>query len=393
MTLASASGVERQLACPGSGHLPQADYRTPDAESGNARHEDAEIAALIGDLDGLPWQVRKLLEPGDVLAAECALAYDVSDDTARALGHIKWRDYRDLKPFEIPMTLDLVVYGERRILYVDYKGYEPVAPAAENAQLLTGALALARASGRDEIDVAIVYLGASWRPADVATLSVFDLDVHAARLRDMVTSQDRTLNVGPWCKYCHAFVAVDGQIQCPEQRALAKQAEGGELAMRVETMIPFSRDEDALAAFEMRDRIKLLLQRIDAALYARAAERPIPLGGGRMFGRHTRPGKREYDGRKVHAAVAKRFGRDVADKVVEMESTQVRFREVIQPLVKRGKYETTRKEVFNEVEALGGLTRKTLTSVVEYDTGPRLVTDEPEAKALPAQVPEDQLPF
>lgn len=393
MTLVSASGVERQLACPGSGHLPQADYRTPDAEAGNARHEDAEIAALIGDLDGLPWQVRKLLEPGDVFAAECALAYDVSDDTARALGHIKWRDYQGLGPFEIPMTLDLVIYGERRILYVDYKGYEDATTAAHNAQLLTGALAIARDTGRYEIMVAIVYLGAAWRPADVATLSVFDLDIHAARLRDMVSSQDRTLNVGPWCKYCHAFVAVDGQILCPEQRALAKQAEGGELAVRIEAMIPFERDEDARAAFEMRDRIALLLKRVDAALYARAAARPIPLGKDRMFGRHTRLGKREYDGRKVHEVVAKRFGRDVADRVVEMESTQVRFKEVVQPIVKRGKYETTRKEVFDEVEALGGLTRKTLTSVIEYDAGPHLVTDESEAKTLPVQIPEDQLPF
>lgn len=376
----SASSVERQLNCPGSAHLPQHEYRSDDADAGTERHEDAEVSALLGGIDEMPWQVRNLLQPGDVFATECAMAYDVSDDTARALGHIKWRDYKDLRPFEIPMTIDLIIQGESRTVVVDYKGFEEVTSAAENAQLATGALAVARAAGRDEITVAIVYLGASWKPADVATLSVFDLDVHAARLRDMMTSSDRSLHVGPWCKYCHAFTARDGQVQCPEQRKLAESAGGGELAVRVESMIPFSNDEDAADAYELMKRVGTLYGRMKAALAARAAERPIPLRSGRMFGPVQKQGNREYDGKLVHAVATEMLGRDVADQVVEMVATQTRFEEVVKPLVKRGAFAAKKKAVFDAVEARGGLHRKATTTIEEYDVGPRLVTDdEPEA--------------
>jgi len=380
----SASSVERLLACPGSAHLPQHDYQSAHADAGDQRHEDAEVAALIGDIDGLPWQVRRLLQPGDVLASECAMAYDVSDDTARALGHIAWRDYSGLRPFEVPMTIDLIVYGEGRILVVDYKGYEEVTTAAENAQLATGALAVARASGRDEIDVAIVYLGASWKPADVATLSALDLDVHAARLRNMMTSSDRSLRTGRHCKYCHAF------LSCPEQQALARQAGGGELAIQIEAMIPFERDEDAAAAYDLLQRIKTVSSRISAALYARAAARPIPLGNGRMFGPHTSLGNREYDGKMVHEVIAStpELGRDVADQAVEMYASQARFDSIVKPLVKRGKFAGVKRAVFDAVEARGGMTRKPTTKVEEYEPGPRLVAD-----GEPKIVSDDQLPF
>lgn len=380
MIRVSASSVERQLACPGSAHLPQHDYLTAAAAAGSDRHEDAEIAALLGGIDDLPWQVRKLLEPGDVLSAECAMAYDVSDDTARALGHISWRDYSPhLRPFELPMTIDLIVYGERRILVVDYKGYRPVTPAAVNPQLLTGALAVARASGRDEIMVAIVYLGASWLPADVATLSVFELDMHAGTLREMVASSDRSLHAGPHCEYCHAF------LSCPEQKALAVRAGDGQIAVRVEAMIPFDDDDEAREAYDLYQRIRVVATRMRAALTARAAERPIPLGGGRFFGPQQKQGDREYDGPAVHAVVSAipGLGRDVADKVVEMVATQAKFETVVKPLVKRGKFAETKRAVFDAVERLGKMSRKSTTEICEYTAGPRLVTDdEPKQQQL-----------
>lgn len=374
----SASAVERQLACPGSAHLPQAPYNSEYADQGTDRHEDVEVAALLGDLDGLPWQIRKLLEPGDVLTTEVAMAYDVSLDTARALGHIAWRDYRDLTPFEIPMTLDLVIHGDRRILLIDHKGFEQVTPAATNPQLATGALALARASGRDEITVAIVYLGAAWLPADVATLSALDFDMHASRLRDMMTSGDRTLNVGKWCKYCHAF------LSCPEQAKLGKSAGGGELAMRVETMIPFANDEDALAAYELINRIGILYDRLKAALHARAADRPIPLGSGRMFGRIAKQGNEKLDGNTVHAVVKELHGLAAADAACPRTATKKAF--VAALTGKRGAV----PKVLKEVRARGGSERKAGYEITEYDAGPRLVSD-PEPEQLPA--PAADSPF
>jgi len=146
------------------------------------------------------------------------MAIDTSDDTARALGHIAWRDYTGLRPFEIPGTIDLIVYGSGESSSWTTRALSESRPQPTTGSSHAQALAVARASGRDEVTVAIVYLGASWLPADIATLGVLELDAHFVRLRDMLISTDKTLRTGPHCKYCHAF------LSCPEQKALAIQA-------------------------------------------------------------------------------------------------------------------------------------------------------------------------
>ncbi|HEU4726483.1 MAG TPA: PD-(D/E)XK nuclease family protein, partial [Kofleriaceae bacterium] len=351
----SASAIPRLLACPGSGHLPHADYRTAYADAGHERHAEQESAADLGDHDGLDPRVQALLEPGDQLATECSFAYDASDDTARALGHLARRDYQELRPFEIPGTIDLLVVGARRILVVDYKGIEEVDPAAENAQTLTYALMVARATGRDEIVVAIIYLAAPWRAADVATITAFDLDGHAARLRSLVTSTDRMLWTGKHCKYCPAFLA------CPEQKQLGDDAGGGALAVRVESMIPFASDDDARMAYELRGKVRVFLQRLEAALFARAAERPIPLGNGKMFGRHTKLGNEQLDGDTTYEVVREMHGQAVADAAVIRSATKTRIKEAL----KRAgiKVAPAEREVLAAVRARGGATRKETTEI------------------------------
>jgi len=49
------------------------------------------------------------------------MRFDTANDTARALGHIAWRDYTGLDRSR-SWDDDLIVYGERRSLVVDYKG-------------------------------------------------------------------------------------------------------------------------------------------------------------------------------------------------------------------------------------------------------------------------------
>lgn len=365
----SASAIPRLLVCPGSAHLRQADEQNAYADEGTDRHADAEAAVDLGQHDELPRQVRELIEPGDVLAAECAFAYDVSDDTARELGHIGKRAY-DRRPFEIPGTVDLLIRSGRRAIVVDYKLYLEVDPAASNAQVATYALMVARVYGYLEVTVAIVYLGADWRPADIAVLSAFDLDVHAERLKALFASSDRSLKVSAHCKHCHAF------HDCPEQKKLAAEAGGGALAVRVEAMVPFENDDDAAAAYELLSRIGTLYGRLKGALAARAKERPFKLRSGKMYGLHERQGDREYDGRVVHEVATKILGREIADKIVEMTSTQVKFKEVVQAVIPRGKFAAKQREVFEEVEKRGGLTRKKTTVVEEYDAGPRIVADE-----------------
>lgn len=359
----SASAVPRLLACPGSAHLRQSEYNTQYADEGTDRHSDAEAAVDLGASDELPWQVRKLMLPGDELVTEYAMAYDVASDTARSLGRIKHRDYRDLRPFEVPMTLDLVIRGNGRIVYVDYKSFEEADPANDNGQLATGALALARAEGLDEATIAIVYLGAEWRPADVAVLGPLDLDAHAVRLRDLVKSDDRTLKVNKHCKYCPSF------HDCPEQILLAADAGDGSLAVRMEAMIPFEKDEDATDAYELWQRIKVVVSRVGAALHARAASRPIPLRSGKMFGPVSKQGNEKLDGDVVHAVVKELHGADIADRAVVRHATKKRLDEALKG--RRG----AAVAVLKVVRDRGGSERKASTAIEEYEPGPKLLQE------------------
>jgi hypothetical protein len=360
----SASAVPRLLACPGSGHLRHADYQSKYADDGDDRHADAEAAADMRADDDLDPRVQALLEPGDELAAECSFLYDVSDDTCRALGHLNGRDYPARGPFEIPGTVDLLVRGARRILVIDYKGFEPVDPVASNAQIATYALMVARAGGYLEVTVAIVYLAAPWIPADVATLTVFDLDLHAEVLRAAVVSQDKSLRINKHCKYCPGF------HDCAEQKRLAADAGGGALAMRVEAMVPFENDVEAADAYDLMKRIGILYGRIKAALTARAIERPIPLGNGRFFGPQAKQGNEKLDGDTVHAVVAELHDRDTADRAVIRSATKVRLEAALKG--KRG----AAKRVLDVVRERGGATRSAGTEICEYTAGPRLVTDD-----------------
>lgn len=360
MTRVSASAVPRLLACPGSAHLRQSEYHTDHADSGVDRHEDAETAADTGgELDP---RVRALIQPGDTLATECSFAYDVSDDTGRPLGHLARRDYQQLRPFEIPGTIDLLIRGNGKLTVVDYKSFEDVDPAASNAQLATYALMVARAVGLDEVTVAIVYLAAPWRPADVATLYSFDLDAHADRLRRLMIGGDKTLRTGKHCKYCPAF------HDCPEQRQLGEQASGGVLAARVEAMIPFESDDDAKLAYDIWQRVIVFQKRLSAALHARAAERPIPLGNGRAWGRLEKQGNEKLDGDVVWQAV-KELHPGLEDTAVVRHATKKRLEETLKG--KRGAVPAVLKLVRDR----GGATRSAGYEFAEFEFGPRLVTD------------------
>lgn len=362
MIRASASAMPRLLLCPGSAHLRQADYQSAHANAGDERHAEAESAADTGgELDR---RVQALIRPGDELAAECSFAYDVSDDTGRGLGHLAKRDYRDLRPFEIPGTVDLLIRGNSRVCVVDYKSFEDVEPAATNAQLATYALMVARAAGVDEVTVAVVYLATPWRPADIATLYAFDLDAHADRLRALMVGGDKSLHVNRHCKYCPSF------HDCPEQAQLASDAGGGALAMRVEAMIPFAQDDEAADAYELMKRIGILYGRVKAALVARATERPIPLRSGKMFGRVHKSGNEKLDGDVVYEVVKAHHGQELADAAVVRTATKKRLGDVLKG--KRGAVLT----VLKEVKVLGGISQKASEAIEEYDPGLKIVTDE-----------------
>lgn len=345
----TASAIPRLLACPASHRLPHHDYRSAAADAGNARHAEAEAAADTGG--ELHHAVQALMVEGDQLATECAFAYDCATDSARELGHLD-RRYRDLAPYEIPGTMDLLIRGPGRAVVVDYKSFAEVASAERNAQLATYALMVARAYGLDEVTVAIVYLTNVRRPS-IATLGPLDLDAHAARLRSLHADVMRPATPAPGahCRYCPAF------LSCPAQQALALDV-GDALPLEIERRIPFDDDQSAAEAFDLLARIKTLSARIQAALYARAAERPIPLGNGMVLGQYEKLGPTVIDADIAYEVVRELHGQEAADKSVTRKASQAGIERAVG---KPGK-----KAVMAEIEARGGKSRSTIVKTEVY---------------------------
>lgn len=393
MTL-SSSKLELLDKCEGAFTLPWRDSPNEWSDGGNERHAADESAITLGVVP----EEYESRWPGLTWRAESAHVYDVSSDTSRWIGAGIHRAYGDLRPFEVPGTIDAEGRGvdsEGRTLLVvgDRKGFEEQAPATEHAQVRFLALAAARVQPAQRI---VVFIRPEIGAMDVAEVDpVFDLDViaHDIRQRVIRAAGVRTrarggelvqFATGRHCRWCPAFDA------CPKQQELRqlvlKDDEDPELALQTVLL----GDDDAPDVYELWKRIGILHKRIGEQLYRHAAVRPIRLRNGRVFGPHVKMGNREYDGPTVHAVVAAMsgLGRDVADKVVEMVASQAQFERVVRPLVAKGKFTTTKKAVFGQVEALGKMERKQVTEIEEYLPGPRLVTDEE-----PKQLADADSPF
>lgn len=367
----TASSIPRLLACPASGALPHHEYSTQFAADGQDRHGDMEAAADVGDHEALPEVVASLILPGDRLYAETSFAYDVSSDIARMIGPVH-RKYGDLGPYEVGGTPDLVIIGSGRGILAEYKSFESVEDAESNTQTLTTGLMVARWFALDELTVVIAYLGGLRKPS-VATLSVLDFDAHAARLKQLqfdvaqaAANPSAYLKTGAHCRYCPAF------LSCPVQNALKKQASNGELALITEAAIPFRDDEDAARAFDLLARIKLLTTRMSAALYARAKDRPIPLGDGKFLGEVEKQGNRQIDGDAAYVLVRQKYGQEVADRAVTREASQ----KGIEDALKAAGIAAPKKAkdgLVKELETSGAVTRKTSRVIEVYEHKLQLV--------------------
>lgn len=319
----SASSIPRLLICPTSALLQHHDYNTKYAEQGSEHHVDQEAAIDVGDEDAIHPEVLALIREGDETITEMAYAYDPETDTARELGRITREQYEEAKrPGELPGKPDLVVRGNGRLLVIDHKGFEEVDDADRNYQVATYALMVARAYGYDECDVAIVYRAPFRRPSH-ATLNALDLAAHGDRLRrlrdDIVKARETPqlfLNDGPHCKYCPAFLGG-----CTRMESLQRRVQSGDMVRRAESLIPFHDDDEAAAGLDLLERLKMLTNRLQAALIARSNERPIPYRGG-FYQPVVREGNRKLDGDAAYDLVREKYGQAVADKAVTRHATQ-----------------------------------------------------------------------
>lgn len=348
----SASAIPRLLECPVSALLPQHDFASPAAEAGTEYHADMEAAIDVGDTDAIPPEVNALIREGDETYTEHAFAWNPDTDTARELGRIPRDAYPDTG--ELCGKPDLIIRGGGRVIVVDHKGFEKVDDADRNAQVATYALMVARAWGFDEVDVVIRYR-ATWRRPSYATLNALDLAAHADRLQRLRRSIEAArgapqvfLNDGPWCRYCPAFLGG-----CPRQEALARRIGAPATPLLAD-------DEDAERALDLLERVKAFQARLTAAVYARAAERPIPRRDGTVFAPRQVQGNRVIDGNAAYALLVERYGAEVADRAVTSEATQKGIEAALREAGVRGAGARL-EEIVEALEAAGAVTRKTKT--------------------------------
>ena len=307
----TASALPRLAACPASALLVHEDYSTRDAIDGTARHAEREALVLAGRADELPEAVAALIQPGDEVTAEVAVAYSPSRDTGRILGSALGRDYA-VTGDEVPGTADLVISGVGRLICVDWKGHRD---NGSREQLRFYALALARATGAESVTIAVHY--ESGRLV-VTELDDIELDAFAAELRGIVARAADPMELpraSSQCRYCPAFSA------CPEQRALAAQASGEALWQRVE-LTSLARDEDARDFYELTNRVGVLYKRMRDKLAARAVAHPIPLGDGKVYGIRKTKGNDELDADKAYTVARDTYGQAFADDMVTRDATK-----------------------------------------------------------------------
>jgi len=201
----TGSTYERTILCPVSAVLPQSPRDEPGepAERGIAIHTFLEDCSLDGRTEALarcPEKYREACEAIDTdslpteLDHEVSFAYDWDKGTARYLGRGLNRDYGELSPTEIPLTVDVFgVHHESLACYVgDYKsGWGDVTEAKANPQLRLGMLAACRHYGRDGgvIEILRVHEGSTWR--DTATMDAFDLAEEEERCRRVMCTVKR----------------------------------------------------------------------------------------------------------------------------------------------------------------------------------------------------------
>lgn len=362
----TASKLDLARHCPGSFALDHYSEKNEYQDEGVERHATFQEQIESG---GVPERLAQRW-PGATWRAEVKFAFDLSTGNGRELQGHAHRDYSKANPLEICGTADAVGLLPGRLIVVDFKSFDPNVPrAAVNAQVHIAALALCRAHGIDDADVAIHHEA---RALDVASIDVFDFELFAEEAKRIVEATVRArsdrragklpqLSAGYWCRWCPAFVG------CPLQKSLALEVSSADGVMSLEQRIPFESDDEAAAAYDLYQRIKMLSARIGAALYARASERPIPLSDGRVFGPVEKPGNERLDGDVVYQVIREQHGQSVADAAVIRAATKKRIHDALQFVAGKGQAAAMERKVMEAVRERGGSKREVKTVVETYE--------------------------
>ena len=379
----SASRLRRIRRCAASGALPQVDTSSEAATTGTAVHrfledcskrgrelaladvpdEAADVCAAI-DLDALPVH----------LAHEVAYAYDVTTGAVRRTR----RGYPDLGATEIGVTVDVEGVRDDAVFVADYKtGFRQVAKPGENEQILLGALCSSRYHGKDAAHVEVIYVREGRKPwREVAALDVFDLAAFVSVLRRIwdryqearaIVAAGRVPNVseGEHCRYCPALNS------CPAKAQLLRRMVDGELSTEIE----LTKGRPTARHYFIWQQMKQITDRVGAIIHAAAADEPIDLGDGRMFGKVERQGSEVIDGDKAYQAARDLHGQEYADAAVERKATKAGLRKALKPYTSN--VAKSERELLAEIRRRDGITRRAPSS--KFEEFPARLRDDNEA--------------
>lgn len=341
----TASRIELVSRC--EGHLTRRHADSPNewSKGGNERHAEDESA--IGS--GVIPEVYLRRWPGLSWRAEVSYAYDAASDTGRFLGVGINRNYGEMRPFEIAGTIDAEGRAPGVLVIVDKKSFEAVTPAARNPQVRFLALAASRADPASRVEVAISHMISGM---DTAEIDDLELDIIAQSVRDLLVraANPRPIfNTGRWCRWCPAF------DDCPEQRTLLAAATG-DAALFSEL-----NEETAASIYELHSRIKILSKRLGERLYAYASDRPIKLGGGKVFGPHAVLSNEKLNGDIVYEVAKSLYGQTFADLATSRNASKASIKRAVAELG----IPKAEKQMMDEVRKKDGVVSRVSTIKIE----------------------------
>jgi len=394
--LGTGSEMQRVVACPGSAVLPRVDTESDEAAHGQVVHDFLAAVPTAGRdaaLEAVPLEHRAALEgipvgslPLDAkrFKAEVAYAYNLDTERARFLGQHLKRRYTT-EPNEVPITLDVAGVDGELALVADYKsGWGHVPPAPENLQIGLGVLVVADVEGLQEGRGAIIRVRDTGEPwYDEAEFSPFELEVVREQLREArakVREQrarfeaGKTVNVttGKHCRYCPA------KLHCPAfQQTLATMAtRPDDLVQELRSMLT---PELAARAYRNFKFAKEALQVIELALRGFAADHPIPLEDGKVYGYEERTEK-SFDARTVFEVLSSGYGIEAAKAGVEFEASNASIERGIrawrdakalaEPGRKAPSMAPEVRKVVDQVHQLGGITERPKVTMREHTPKP-----------------------
>lgn len=400
--LFTGSGLERAEMCPASCALPQVrdEIGNEDSNAGKGVHAFLALVPKVGaesaieliapehrdacaaiDLARIP------IVDGAGFVAEVAFAFDYETGTAREIGRDIGRAYGPLGPTEIPLTVDVGALGKdgESVFVGDYKtGRGHTTPARRNAQLKIGALAAARAWGRERAEVALVHVVGTDVYFDHASLDMFDLEAAtddvaltaaAVLAQRELVQLGRTPDVvaGPWCRYCPAFNS------CPAKTGLLRTLVEAPSHIRGTVSSALQSAEDpmgdaldakrAAQAYGIMKRAKEVVDRAFEQLYAYATEHGgIPLDDGAIFG-PVRSAKEYVEGNIVHAELEKLYGREIAERACSYDSSKEDIKKALRYVVNATpglKITHVFDAAIEAIRLAGGIDRRETVTVKEH---------------------------